>query len=247
MLEKLEEIKKRYLEVEQLLSLPESTSDMVLYKKLSKEYKDLKKIASKHEAYSGVIIGLEEAKNIFEKEKDEEFKEMAKKELEELNKKKLDLEHEIKTLLIPKDPNDEKNIILEIRSGTGGDEAAIFAGDLLRMYELYAEKMKWSFNVISYTQGTVGGYKEIVCGIEGEDVYGVMKYEAGTHRVQRVPDTETQGRVHTSAATVAVLPEAEEIDLKIDVSEIRKDTFRASGAGGQHVNKTESACTKTIY
>ena len=245
MLEKLEEIKKRYLEVEQLLSLPESTSDMVLYKKLSKEYKDLKKIASKHEAYSSVIIGLEEAKNIFEKEKDEEFKEMAKKELEELNKKKLDLEHEIKTLLIPKDPNDEKNIILEIRSGTGGDEAAIFAGDLLRMYELYAEKMKWSFNVISYTQGTVGGYKEIVCGVEGEDVYGVMKYEAGTHRVQRVPDTETQGRVHTSAATVAVLPEAEEIDLKIDVSEIRKDTFRASGAGGQHVNKTESAVRLT--
>ena len=245
MLEKLEEIKKRYLEVEQLLSLPESTSDMILYKKLSKEYKDLKKIASKHEAYSGVIVGLEEAKNIFEKEKDEEFKEMAKKELEELNKKKLDLEHEIKTLLIPKDPNDEKNIILEIRSGTGGDEAAIFAGDLLRMYELYAEKMKWSFNVISYTQGTVGGYKEIVCGVEGEDVYGVMKYEAGTHRVQRVPDTETQGRVHTSAATVAVLPEAEEIDLKIDVSEIRKDTFRASGAGGQHVNKTESAVRLT--
>ena len=245
MLEKLKEIKERFLEVEKLLSLPESTSDMGQYKRLSKEYKDLGKIVDEYEDYLKTLEGLKEAKQVFEVEKDEDFKELAKNEIDVLNKKRASVEVRLKKLLIPKDPNDEKNIILEIRGGAGGDEAAIFAGDLLRMYELFSEKQNWLFNVISYTPGTSGGYKEIVCGVEGEDVFGKMKYEAGTHRVQRVPDTETQGRVHTSAATVVVLPEAEEIDLKIDTNEIRKDTFRASGAGGQHVNKTESAVRLT--
>jgi len=245
MIEKLKEIKQRYLEVERLLSLPESVLDMTLYKRLSKEYKDLGKIVSVYEGFSLVLLSIEDACSVVSNEKDDEFKELAKIELEDLYNKKTELETKIKRLLIPKDPNDEKNIILEIRGGSGGDEAAIFAGDLLRMYELYSEKQKWLFNVISYTPGSSGGYKEIICSVEGKDVYGKMKYEAGTHRVQRVPETETQGRVHTSAATIAVLPEVEEIDLKIDTSEIRKDTFRASGAGGQHVNKTESAVRLT--
>ena len=179
------------------------------------------------------------------KEKDEEFREMAKVELDELSNKKNQIEEEIKVLLIPKDPDDEKSVILEIRAGTGGDEAAIFAGDLLRMYQLYSEKNNWSFNLISSNEGTSGGFKEIVSSVEGEDVYGKLKFEAGTHRVQRVPETETQGRVHTSAATVAVLPEAEDVELEINTADIRKDTFRASGAGGQHVNKTESAVRLT--
>ena len=170
---------------------------------------------------------------------------MAKVELDELSNKKNQIEEEIKVLLIPKDPDDEKSVILEIRAGTGGDEAAIFAGDLLRMYQLYSEKNNWSFNLISSNEGTSGGFKEIVSSVEGEDVYGKLKFEAGTHRVQRVPETETQGRVHTSAATVAVLPEAEDVELEINTADIRKDTFRASGAGGQHVNKTESAVRLT--
>ena len=170
---------------------------------------------------------------------------MAKVELDELSDKKNQIEEEIKVLLIPKDPDDEKSVILEIRAGTGGDEAAIFAGDLLRMYQLYSEKNNWSFNLISSNEGTSGGFKEIVSSVEGEDVYGKLKFEAGTHRVQRVPETETQGRVHTSAATVAVLPEAEDVELEINTADIRKDTFRASGAGGQHVNKTESAVRLT--
>ena len=170
---------------------------------------------------------------------------MAKVELDELSDRKNQIEEEIKILLIPKDPDDEKSVILEIRAGTGGDEAAIFAGDLLRMYQLYSEKNNWSFNLISSNEGTSGGFKEIVSSVEGEDVYGKLKFEAGTHRVQRVPETETQGRVHTSAATVAVLPEAEDVELEINTADIRKDTFRASGAGGQHVNKTESAVRLT--
>ena len=170
---------------------------------------------------------------------------MAKVELDKLSDKKNQIEEEIKVLLIPKDPDDEKSVILEIRAGTGGDEAAIFAGDLLRMYQLYSEKNNWSFNLISSNEGTSGGFKEIVSSVEGEDVYGKLKFEAGTHRVQRVPETETQGRVHTSAATVAVLPEAEDVELEINTADIRKDTFRASGAGGQHVNKTESAVRLT--
>ena len=245
MIDKLEELNKRYLEVELELSKPETVSDMTLFKKLNKEYKSLGKIVELFNLYKLTLNGIKEAKEILETEKDEEFREIAKKELEALTEKKDKEEKKLKVLLIPKDPNDEKNIILEIRAGTGGDEAAIFAGDLLRMYQLYAEKNKWSLNIINGNEGSSGGYKEIVCSVEGEDVYGKLKFEAGTHRVQRVPNTETQGRVHTSAATVAVLPEAEDVELEINTSDIRKDTYRASGAGGQHVNKTESAVRLT--
>ncbi len=245
MIDKLEELNKRYLEVELELSKPETVSDMSLFKKLNKEYKSLGKIVELFNLYKLTLNGIKEAKEILETEKDEEFRDIAKKELEALTEKKEKEEKKLKVLLIPKDPNDEKNIILEIRAGTGGDEAAIFAGDLLRMYQLYAEKNKWSLNIINGNEGSSGGYKEIVCSVEGEDVYGKLKFEAGTHRVQRVPNTETQGRVHTSAATVAVLPEAEDVELEINTSDIRKDTYRASGAGGQHVNKTESAVRLT--
>ena len=241
MIDKLEELKKRYKDVEGELSKPETVSDLKVFTKLNKEYKSLGKIVGKFESYKKTLLGVEEAKKIIETEKDEEFREIAKKELEELGLKKTKEEEGLKLLLIPKDPNDEKNVILEIRAGTGGDEAAIFAGDLLRMYQLYSEKNKWGLNTISFNEGSSGGYKEIVCSVEGEDVYGKLKFEAGTHRVQRVPNTETQGRVHTSAATVAVLPEAEEVDLKINESDLRIDVFRAGGPGGQSVNTTDSA------
>ena len=245
MVDKLKEIEKRFLDVEGELSKPEVVNDMKKYTSLNKEYKSLGKIVSKYSELKKIVSGIDDAKLVLNKEKDEEFREMAKVELDELSDKKNQIEEEIKILLIPKDPDDEKSVILEIRAGTGGDEAAIFAGDLLRMYQLYSEKNNWSFNLISSNEGTSGGFKEIVSSIEGEDVYGKLKFEAGTHRVQRVPETETQGRVHTSAATVAVLPEAEDVELEINTADIRKDTFRASGAGGQHVNKTESAVRLT--
>ena len=245
MIDKLKEIENRFLDVEGELSKPEVVNDMKKYTSLNKEYKSLGKIVSKYSELKKIVSGIDDAKLVLNKEKDEEFREMAKVELDELSDKKSQIEEEIKVLLIPKDPDDEKSVILEIRAGTGGDEAAIFAGDLLRMYQLYSEKNNWSFNLISSNEGTSGGFKEIVSSVEGEDVYGKLKFEAGTHRVQRVPETETQGRVHTSAATVAVLPEAEDVELEINTADIRKDTFRASGAGGQHVNKTESAVRLT--
>ena len=245
MVDKLKEIEKRFLNVEGELSKPEVVNDMKKYTSLNKEYKSLGKIVSKYNELKKIVSGIDDAKLVLNKEKDEEFREMAKVELDKLSDKKNQIEEEIKVLLIPKDPDDEKSVILEIRAGTGGDEAAIFAGDLLRMYQLYSEKNNWSFNLISSNEGTSGGFKEIVSSVEGEDVYGKLKFEAGTHRVQRVPETETQGRVHTSAATVAVLPEAEDVELEINTADIRKDTFRASGAGGQHVNKTESAVRLT--
>ena len=245
MIDKLKEIEKRFLDVEGELSKPEVVNDMKKYTSLNKEYKSLGKIVSKYSELKKIVSGIDDAKLVLNKEKDEEFREMAKVELDELSDKKNQIEEEVKILLIPKDPDDEKSVILEIRAGTGGDEAAIFAGDLLRMYQLYSEKNNWSFNLISSNEGTSGGFKEIVSSVEGEDVYGKLKFEAGTHRVQRVPETETQGRVHTSAATVAVLPEAEDVELEINTADIRKDTFRASGAGGQHVNKTESAVRLT--
>jgi len=245
MIEKLEEIKHRFEEVEQLLIQPDIISDMKKYSKMNKEYKDLEKIVRKYDEYALVLSNIASAKDILDMEKDPEFREMAKTEIEELNPKKDSLEEALKQMLIPKDPNDSKDIILEIRAGTGGDEAAIFGGDLFRMYQRFAEKQGWKMTVLDLQEGTAGGYKEIVATISGEDVYGMMKFESGVHRVQRVPATETQGRVHTSAASVAVLPEMDEVDVEIDMNDIRKDTYCSSGPGGQSVNTTYSAIRLT--
>ncbi|MDE0471362.1 MAG: peptide chain release factor 1 [Ekhidna sp.] len=245
MIERLEELKHRFEEVGQLIVQPDIVADMKKFGVLHKEYKDLERVVSKYKAFSDAKSNLENAREALGHEKDPEFREMAKTEIEELEPEIASLEEELKILLIPKDPNDSRNIILEIRSGTGGDEASIFAGDLFRMYKSYAENEGWSFAVLNFSEGTLGGYKEIVAAVEGEDVYGKLKFESGVHRVQRVPATESQGRVHTSAATVAVLPEAEEVDVALNTKDIRKDTFRASGAGGQHINKTESAVRLT--
>ncbi|MCP4456685.1 MAG: peptide chain release factor 1 [Cytophagales bacterium] len=245
MIDKLEAIKRRFEEVGQLIVQPDAMADMDKYSKLNKEYRDLEKIVFKYDEYSQALADRKGAKEVLDKEKDPEFRKMAKAELEELQPAIEELEDEMKVMLIPKDPNDSKNVILEIRAGTGGDEAAIFVGDLFRMYKNYADSRKWNFSLMNANEGTSGGYKEIVAAIEGEDVFAQMKFESGVHRVQRVPTTESQGRVHTSAATVAVLPEAEEVDVELDMGDIRKDTFRASGAGGQHINKTESAIRLT--
>jgi peptide chain release factor 1 len=245
MVDKLEEIKNRFEEVAQLIVQPDAMTDMGKYSKLSKEYKDLEKIVVKYDKYKNVLDNIDSSKEILATEKDPEFRDMAKMELDELQGKNEELEEELKQMLIPKDPNDSKNSILEIRGGTGGDEAAIFAGDLFRMYQRFAEKQGWKLNLMDSTHGTSGGYKEIVCMISGDDVYGKMKFESGVHRVQRVPATETQGRVHTSAATVAVLPEMEEVDVQIDMNDVRKDTFCSSGPGGQSVNTTYSAIRLT--
>lgn len=245
MIEKLEAIKKRFEEVSQLIVQPDAMTDMAKYAKLNKEYRDLERITARYNEYTRIRENIKSAKQVLQTEKDEEFREMAKLELDELYPREEALEEELKLMLIPKDPNDSKNVILEIRAGTGGDEAALFAGDLFKMYQAYAQEQGWSFSVMSLTEGSAGGFKEIVVGVEGEDVYGKLKFESGVHRVQRVPQTESQGRVHTSAATVAVLPEAEEVDIDLNMADVRRDTFRSSGAGGQHVNKTESAIRLT--
>ena len=247
MIEKLEEIKHRFEEVSQLIVQPDSTSDMKKYSMLNKEYKDLEKIVRKYEEHQKVFNDINGSKDILSNERDDELRGMAKMELDELEPKFELLEEELKQLLIPKDPNDSKNVVLEIRAGTGGDEAAIFAGDLFRMYQLYAESQGWKFSILNLNEGSSGGFKEIVASVTGEDVYAKLKFESGVHRVQRVPATESQGRVHTSAATVAIMPEAEEVDVEVDMRDVRKDTFRSSGAGGQHVNKTESAVRLTHY
>lgn len=245
MLDQLEAISERFDEVSQQIVQPEVVSDQKRFIKLSKEYKDLEKIVLQYKAYMQLLAEIDNAKDVIATEKDEEFRDMAKAELDELVPRRDTLEELLKEMLIPKDPNDSKNVILEVRAGTGGDEASIFAGDIFRMYQRFCDKMGWRMSIVDFTEGTSGGYKEIIAEVEGEDVYGKLKFESGVHRVQRVPATETQGRIHTSAASVAVLPEAEEVDVEINMNDIRKDTFCSSGAGGQSVNTTYSAVRLT--
>lgn len=245
MVDKLEAIRQRFNEVAEAILDPNIMSDMKRYTSLNKEYKELNKINDVYTQYKNILDNIDSSKKVLNVEKDPDFREMAKEELESLAIRKEEIEAVIKELLIPKDPNDSKNIILEIRGGSGGDEASIFAGDIFRMYQRYCERMNWRMELIDATEGTSGGYKEIICSVAGDDVYGKMKFESGVHRVQRVPATETQGRIHTSAASVAVLPEVEEVDIQLNMNDIRKDTFCASGPGGQSVNTTYSAIRLT--
>ena len=245
MLDKLEAIHIRFQELEQEMNNPDIMSDMKRFVKLNKDYKDLLPVIAAYKEYKDVLGNIANCKEILSTEKDEEFREMAKLELSEFTARRDQMEEDIRLMLIPADPQDGKNAVVEIRGGTGGDEASIFAGDLFRMYTHYCEKRNWKIEIVDYTEGTAGGYKEIVFNVIGENVYGQLKYESGVHRVQRVPQTETQGRVHTSAASVVVLPEAEEFDVELKQSDIRKDTFCSSGPGGQSVNTTYSAIRLT--
>ncbi len=238
-------LQRTYESLQQQLSDPEVISDMKRYVQLNREYKELSPIIKAGLEYKKMMEDYEMAKDILANEKDEELREMAKEEIAEIEPKIPEMEENIKLLLIPADPQDSKNAILEIRGGTGGDEAAIFAGDLFRMYSKFAEQKGWKLEVTSSAEGTSGGFKEIVCKVSGDGVYGVLKYESGVHRVQRVPQTETQGRVHTSASSVAVLPEADEFDIDLDLNDVRKDTYCSSGPGGQSVNTTYSAVRLT--
>ena len=241
MLEKIQIVKQRFDEVNDLIIQPDIISDQKRYVQLNKEYKDLKKLVDIGLKYESFISNIEEAKEIIADGSDTEMLEMAKIQMEEAKTQIPELEEEIKFLLIPKDPDDAKNIVMEIRAGAGGDEASIFAGDLYRMYTKYCESKGWKVDVVDFNDGTSGGFKEVIFEVSGEDVYGSMKFEAGVHRVQRVPQTETQGRVHTSAASVIVLPEAEEFDVKLDMTEVRIERTTSTGPGGQSVNTTYSA------
>ncbi len=245
LLQKLQAIDYRFTEVGNLIVDPDIMADMKRYVKLNKEYKDLEEIVSVYKEYRSILSNIESSKKMLKAETDEEMVEMAKMEIEELEEKKPALEEKIKILLIPKDPEDDKNAIMEFRSGTGGDEACIFVEDCFRMYTMYFKEKGWTYEILNSSEGSVKGFKEISLEVQGEGIYGSLKFESGVHRVQRVPETESQGRVHTSAITIAVLPEAEEVDFELNMTDVRRDTFRASGAGGQHVNKTESAIRLT--
>ncbi len=245
MFDKLGSLEDRFEEVGRLITDPDVIADMTRYVKLNKEYRDLEELVSVYRKYKTVVANIKNNKDIIQSDEDTELKEMAKDELQNLLVEKEEIEGAIKFMLIPKDPEDDKNVILELRAGTGGDEACIFVEDMMRMYTMFFKEKGWTYELINSTPGTVKGFKEVVMEVVGAGIYGALKFESGVHRVQRVPETESQGRVHTSAITVAVLPEAEEVDVKLDMNDIRKDTFRASGAGGQHVNKTESAIRLT--
>ena len=245
LLSKYEGLKIKFDEISLQIADPDIITDMKRYIKLNKEYKELGNVVEAFKKYKNILDNIKSSKEMLDNEKDEELREMAKMEVDELTPQVDVMEEEIKLLLIPKDPQDSKNAVVEIRAGTGGDEASIFAGDLYRMYIKYCENRGWKTRVNSVTEGTVGGYKEVIFEVRGPGVYGILKYESGVHRVQRVPQTETQGRVHTSAATVAILPEAEEFDVEIRPEDVRKDTYCSSGPGGQSVNTTYSAIRLT--
>jgi peptide chain release factor 1 len=244
MFDKLKGVEKRFLEVEQLLTDPKTVQNRDLYQKYVREHADLNKVVAAYRDYNRILADLDNSHEML-KDSDPDIKEMAREEIETLNHDKEQLEQQIKRLLVPKNPNDDKNIILEIRAGTGGEEAGLFAGDLFRMYCRYAEKRNWKVEVMTQHTSGVGGLKEIVAMVHGAGAYSAFKYESGTHRVQRVPTTEAQGRIHTSAVTVAVLPEAEDVEVHIDPTEIKFDVFRSSGPGGQSVNTTDSAVRVT--
>jgi peptide chain release factor 1 len=245
MLEKLEGLYARYKEIEEQINDPDVMGDMKRYVKLNKDYKELQPVVNAYLEYNNILENQKSAKELLAKEKDEEFRALAKEEISLLQEQKDKMEEEIRFLLLPRDPQDSKNAIVEIRAGTGGDEASIFAGDLFRMLTKFVENQGWKYELVSMTEGTAGGFKEVVFEVTGEEAYGILKYESGVHRVQRVPKTETQGRIHTSAASVAVLPEADEFDVEISQNDIRKDTFCSSGPGGQSVNTTYSAIRLT--
>lgn len=245
LLSKLEAIHFRFVEVGKMITDPDIISDMDRYVKLNKEYRDLEEVDNAYKTYKNILDNLKSSKELLDVETDPEMREMAKMEINELEQKRPEIEEEIKVLLIPKDPEDDKNAIIELRAGTGGDEACIFVEDIYRMYTMYFKEMGWVYEIVNSSEGSSKGYKEVSMSISGAGIYGMLKFESGVHRVQRIPETESQGRVHTSAITVAVLPEAEEVDFELDMNDVRKDTFRASGAGGQHINKTESAIRLT--